>query len=82
MKTEILLIAYYVIHVHYHFVTCFPVCIIQLGNADVVRALLVSGVDPSLKDEVGKTTFDIAKSSTQLTMVFYDVLLQSIAQSK
>ncbi|XP_071478511.1 uncharacterized protein [Diadema antillarum] len=54
----------------------------KLGNADVVRALLVSGVDPSIKDEKGNTPYDVAKSSTQVTMVFHDVLLQSIAQSK
>eukprot|EP00057_Strongylocentrotus_purpuratus_P019226 XP_011673700.1 PREDICTED: uncharacterized protein LOC581115 isoform X3 [Strongylocentrotus purpuratus] len=54
----------------------------KLGNADVVRALLVSGVDPSIKDGQEQTAYDIAKPSKQLTMVFHDVLLQSIAQSK
>ncbi|XP_041469265.1 uncharacterized protein LOC121419047 isoform X4 [Lytechinus variegatus] len=54
----------------------------KLGNADVVRALLVSGVDPTIKDSQEQTAYDIAKASKQLSMVFHDVLLQSIAQSK
>ncbi|PIK52139.1 hypothetical protein BSL78_10986 [Apostichopus japonicus] len=53
----------------------------KLGNADVVRALLVSEVDASIRDESGATAFEVADTE-QVRLVFYDVLLQLIGQSK
>ncbi|XP_038071711.1 uncharacterized protein LOC119740462 isoform X2 [Patiria miniata] len=52
----------------------------KLGNADVVRALLISGADPSVLDEEGITAYD-SSFSEQVTKVYHDVLLQAVAQS-
>ncbi|XP_072030297.1 uncharacterized protein [Amphiura filiformis] len=52
----------------------------KLGNTDVVRALLISGADPSIHNEQGKTAIDIA-ANPQVTRVFFDVMLQGVAQS-
>ncbi|XP_022083077.1 uncharacterized protein LOC110975172 isoform X2 [Acanthaster planci] len=52
----------------------------KLGNADVVRALLISGADPSVLDEEGVTAYE-SSFSDQVTRVYHDVLLQAVAQS-
>ena len=46
-----------------------------------MRALLISGADPSIKDEQGKTAIEIA-ANPQVTRVFFDVMLQGVAQTK
>ncbi|XP_033626087.1 uncharacterized protein LOC117289186 isoform X2 [Asterias rubens] len=52
----------------------------KLGNADVVRALLISGADPSVLDENKNTAYE-KSCSDQVSRVYHDVLLQAVAQS-
>ncbi|XP_077999420.1 uncharacterized protein LOC144452238 [Glandiceps talaboti] len=50
------------------------------GQADVARALLAAGADPSIKDSQGDTAYDVADSS-QVINVYHNILLQAVAKS-
>ncbi len=53
----------------------------QIGNPDIVRALLSAGADPGVHNLDGHTPIDLA-SSSHICDVFSEELLQATASSK
>ena len=59
----------------------FCVCLVQLGHADAVRALLHAGADPAACNSSGKTPFQLAATDA-LQSPFSSHAMEAIAAGR
>ena len=60
-----------------HIKFLFNMCVQQVGNADMVKLLLIHGADPSIVNEEGRTPFQLT-SSKQVETAYFSSLFSAV----